>query len=282
MADKGKKTAVKWWIKLPEHFFGQIQMEKMYLVNDAEKRKAIQLIYIKLLLLTVRYDGILPFQHEFPTLAEEIAFTIKENVDDVSMTLEYLLSNALIQQLDDDLYYLTEIPSLTETESEGAERKRKQRAREKAQKMLMSEKDENVTSHDLSQNVTECHDKEKESQINTQRQRENESKRVEQLFASNGKDFCHFWETITEKYPNKNNFSEAKAILLGMLEGESFDEMYHKCSCIGIGINLFLADYRSRNQDDEEGKYIKQLSKWLSNDSDYWIRRAEEYQKTEK
>ena len=272
MAEKGKKTAVKWWIKLPCHWFRQIHMEKMYLVENAESRKAIQLIYIKLLLVTVRYDGILSFQHEFPTLAEELAFTLKEKVEDVELTLKYLTENNLMEKVDDDLYYLTEVPALTDTESEGAERKRKQRERERAEKLLLA-RDESVTSHDKSLTVTSGHAIQSQSQNESQSQSERENQ-IKELLSAHDVNFDDVWLEIQNRYPNKRNLKDALGKFLEMLDAENVEKTKETIRQIIDGISIYLYDYKTKNDDDPNMRFVPQFSRWLEKDASYWMTRA--------
>lgn len=268
MSEKGKKTAVKWWIKLPCHWFNQIHLEKMYLVENAEKRKAIQLIYIKLLLATVRYDGILSFQHEFPSLAEELAFTLKEKVEDVELTLKYLTENNLMEKVDADLYRLTEVPALTDTESEGAERKRRQRERERAEKLLSADKDESVTSHDKSLSVTSGHHIQSQSENQNQSERESQ---IKELLSAHGVNFGDVWLEIQNKYPNKRNLTDALGVFLLMIDVDNYERTKETIRQINDGISIYLNDYRQKNDDDTTMKYVPKFANWLEKDAPYWM-----------
>ena len=99
------------------------------------------IIYLKLQLKAIKSDGILKFDHLESTIAEELALDIDENVDNVKVTLSYLVSCGLAETNDEASYLF--IPYAVENVgSEGSSAQRMREARER-KKLLPAE--ESVT-----------------------------------------------------------------------------------------------------------------------------------------
>ena len=86
------------------------------------------IIYLKLLLLSLKDSGKLYYDGVETDFIKEIALTIDESEDNVMVTVNYLVTQRLIEVIsENDEYFLTEIPSLIGSETASTRRSRKYR-----------------------------------------------------------------------------------------------------------------------------------------------------------
>jgi len=75
---------------------------------------------------------------------KELALTIDETDDDVMVTVSYLVAQGLMEIIvENDEYFLTEIPDMVGSETASTRRSRKSRQMKKEQKMLQCNTDAN-------------------------------------------------------------------------------------------------------------------------------------------
>ena len=82
-----------YWIKLKEDFFSQPYIKKLRKIAGGD---TYTIIYLKILLLSVKNNGYIIFQHIEKTLAEELALIFDEDTDNVTVTIEFMRANKLI------------------------------------------------------------------------------------------------------------------------------------------------------------------------------------------
>lgn len=138
-----------YWLKLKNDFFKDKRIKKLRKIAGGD---TYTIIYLKMQLLSLQDDGALYFDGVEDTFEEEIALQIDEDVEDVKITIGFLLRHNLLEQLDGNEYQLPETKSCIGSETANAEKMRNLRAK----KML--EDNKSVT---MLQNVTKC-DVEKE------------------------------------------------------------------------------------------------------------------------
>ncbi|MHB1704174.1 MAG: phage replisome organizer N-terminal domain-containing protein [bacterium] len=118
-----------YWIKLKEDFFSQPYIKKLRKIAGGD---TYTIIYLKILLLSVKNNGYIIFQHIEKTLAEELALIFDEDTDNVTVTIEFMRANKLIEQIENENeYLLPDMLSLIGTESDSAKRVREYRERQK-------------------------------------------------------------------------------------------------------------------------------------------------------
>lgn len=125
MTNSSKKY---FWLKLKEDFFRQKEMKKLRKIAGGD---TFTIIYLKLMLLSMKTDGLLEFSGIEETFAEELALEIDEDADNVGVTLNFLQKCGLVEILDNSEILLTKVTEMTGKESESAERVRKLRDRKK-------------------------------------------------------------------------------------------------------------------------------------------------------
>lgn len=117
-----------YWLKLKEDFFTDIRMRRLRKISAGG---TYTIIYLKLLLLSLRDEGKLYFEKVDETFAKELALVIDETEDDIMITLQYLERVGLIEVIAEDEYFLTELPALIGSETDWASKKRKYRGQRK-------------------------------------------------------------------------------------------------------------------------------------------------------
>ena len=118
-----------YWLKLMKDFFSNPKIKKLRKLAGGD---TFTVIYLKLQLLSIDNEGVLIFQGIENTFEEEMALTIDEDIDNVTVTLNYLLSQGLMEKIGENEYLLTETQYLIGSESSVTQRVRKHREMKKA------------------------------------------------------------------------------------------------------------------------------------------------------
>ena len=114
-----------YWLKLKEDFFNEKRIKRLRKISGGD---TYTIIYLKLLLLSLKSNGKLCYDEVESDFIKELALTIDESEDDVGVTLTFLLKQKMIEELvEDKEYFLTEIPRLIGSETAWADKKRKYR-----------------------------------------------------------------------------------------------------------------------------------------------------------
>ena len=83
------------------------------------------------MLLSLKDEGKLYFEGVEDNFASEIALALDEDAENVKLTLAFLQRHGLIEICDDCEYQLTEVPTITGSETASAMRVREHRERKK-------------------------------------------------------------------------------------------------------------------------------------------------------
>lgn len=119
-----------YWLKLMSDFFSQPKIKKLRRIAGGD---TYTIIYLKLQLLSLQNGGSLFYEGIEETFPAEIALTIDEDADNVSVTLNYLESQGLLVRTDEGTYLLPETVCLIGGECASAGRVRKHRERKALQ-----------------------------------------------------------------------------------------------------------------------------------------------------
>lgn len=149
-----------YWLKLMKDFFTNPKIKKLRKLAGGD---TFTIIYLKLQLLSLDNEGVLIFQGIENTFEEEMALTIDEDVENVSVTLNYLISQNLMEVLSKTEYLLTETQCLIGSESSVTKRVRKHRE----QKALQCNANETIcnTEIDIEKEIDKEIDIKKEEKI---------------------------------------------------------------------------------------------------------------------
>jgi len=137
----GKKY---FWLKLKDDFFNQKEIKMLRKIAGGD---TYTVIYLKMLLLSLKNDGKIFFDGIADNFVEEIALDIDEEEDNVQITMNFLAQKQLIEFADDNNeFYLSNIASMIGSETDSARRKRKQRFKEQKINTIDESNRDNVTT----------------------------------------------------------------------------------------------------------------------------------------
>ncbi len=234
-----------YWLKLKNDFFTQPRIKKLRKIAGGD---TYTIIYLKMQLLSLPDEGKLFFDGIEDDFAEEIALTIDEDVDNVKVTLQFLISQGLIEVITDNEFLLTETQSLIGSEGETAERVRKYRAN------LVNKSD--IKALQCNADVTNCN-----TDIDIEKDIEKEKKKD---------NICPFFENLWEIYPNKKGKNKVSKKALKEIATIGEEKMTvaierYKKSIVGTdtkfikhGSTFFNGDYVDYLEEDEN--ITKQLA----------------------
>ena len=184
-------TKKYYWLKLKEDFFRDKKIKKLRRIAGGD---TYTIIYLKMQLLSLKREGKLLFEGVEENFVEELALEIDEEPDNVKMTVAFLLSNKLIEEIDEDEYMLPQAVESMGSESSSAARVRKHRAKKKAQLPAPENAGalpgENTQALQCNTSVTNCNteietelekekEKEKETDLQTNPPQEEEFTEIE-------------------------------------------------------------------------------------------------------
>lgn len=118
-----------YWFKLKNTYFNQLVQKKM---KRQKNGKDMQIIYLRMLLLSLDSQGYIHYQGVYGSIEEELAEEFDESVELIKETIKFLVSNNMIIQSKnekEESYYIPEAIENTGKECESAERVRQYRER---------------------------------------------------------------------------------------------------------------------------------------------------------
>lgn len=117
-----------YWLKLKNTYFRQLDQKKM---RKQKNGKDMQIIYLRMMLLSIDKGGYIYYQEVYDSIEEELAEEFAEDLDLVQQTVKYLQENNLLEVNDSD-YYLPQAVECTGSECDSAERVRNYRKKKVA------------------------------------------------------------------------------------------------------------------------------------------------------
>lgn len=117
------------WLKLYDDFFTSKRIKKLRSIAGGD---TYTIIYLKMQLKALKTDGYLYFDGVMSDFAEELALDIDESVEDVKVTINYLMSVGLLETNDGEEYKLPFLDNCIGSENASAQRVREHRAKQKA------------------------------------------------------------------------------------------------------------------------------------------------------
>lgn len=168
-----------YWLKLKNDFFEQKEIKLLRRIAGGD---TYTIIYLKMMLKSLKNDGKLFYEFFGDNFDEEIALDIDENPEDVAMTIRYLESKGLIELIEGDEYFLNKVPEMLGSEAYSTERSRRHREKKKLHsdnEMLQS----NANAFQTNRHETDCNEeidieleKEIEKEIEIEIEKSNSSK----------------------------------------------------------------------------------------------------------
>ena len=166
-----------YWLKLKEDFFTDKRIKRLRKISGGD---TYTIIYLKLLLLSLKDSGKLYYDGVETDFIKELALTIDETEDDVMVIVNYLVAQGLMEIItENDEYFLTEIPSLIGSETASTRRSRKSRE----QKALQCNTGATPTQQNCNGDI------EIEKEIDIELEKEGEMKKYPPPFTENIKMF---------------------------------------------------------------------------------------------
>lgn len=97
-----------YWLKLQDNFFKNARIKKLRRIAGGD---TYTIIYLKLMLLTTKTNGVYIYEGIENTIEEEIALKLDEKTDDVKILWQYLLSNQMVEEKENGDVLLPEVSS---------------------------------------------------------------------------------------------------------------------------------------------------------------------------
>jgi len=184
-----------YWLRLKVDFFRQREIKKLRKIAGGD---TYTIIYLKMQLLSLKNEGLLFYEGTEESFEEQLSLEIDEDLDNVKITLAYLFSNNLIEEVKDNEFLLPKAKECMGKESSSAERVRKHRnkqAIEPVQGQTALQCNTNVTN--CNKNVTTEIEIEKEIKIELDKEIEKKietekDKSLSSVVHSNIEVFKHF------------------------------------------------------------------------------------------
>lgn len=155
-------TKKYYWLKLKRDFF---KRHDIRIIEEMPNGKDYVLFYLKLLLESIDHCGELRFSETIPYNEQMLAVITNTNIDLVRSAMKVFVQLKMVEMLDDETIYMTEVKKMVGSETASAERVRAHRAKlDEKQLLLQSNSD-----------VTKCNteiDIEKELEIDTELEKE--------------------------------------------------------------------------------------------------------------
>lgn len=141
LSDKKNQQKRYYWLKLKNTYFSQLTQKKMKRQPDG---KEMQIIYLRMMLLSIDKEGYIYYQGVYDTLEEELAEEFDEKPELVKKTINFLKENEMIVIDDNENCYIPEVINSTGSESYSAERMRRLRAKASQSDRYVTESDADV------------------------------------------------------------------------------------------------------------------------------------------
>lgn len=113
-----------YWLKLQRDFF---KRHDIRIIESMPNGKDYLLFYLKLLCESIDHNGNLRFSDQIPYNEDMLATITNTNVDIVRSAITVFTQLNMMELLDDGTFYMNEVEKMIGSETEWAEKKRKQR-----------------------------------------------------------------------------------------------------------------------------------------------------------
>jgi len=151
-----------YWLKLKRDFF---KRHDIRIIEEMPNGKDYILFYLKMLLESIDHGGHLRFNETIPYNEQMLSVITSTNIDLVRSAMKVFLQLKMVEILDDETIYMTEVRKMTGAETAWAEKKRLSRERQHEDK-------ERTLSLPCPPDVRQEIDIEKELEIDTELEKE--------------------------------------------------------------------------------------------------------------
>ena len=217
---KGKRY---YWLKLKTNFFDSKEMLRLRSIAGGD---TYTIIYLKMLLLSLKTDGLLEYDGVDATQDEEIALLLRENLDNVRLTIAFLKRVGLLEVVNKNDFFLNQVPVLTGSEAESTVRSQKcrQLKREVAEQIEGGEK-----TLQCNANATlmqqKCNARDKSIEIEKENKSKSKSKKIySPSLPSVAEDIVTFLNSVTGSNYRSTTDKTRKLIAARIAEGFTIDD----------------------------------------------------------
>lgn len=123
-----------YWLKLPSNFFIDPRIKKLRRIAGGD---TYTVIYQKIMLLSIINGGVVSFEGIEECFTKELSLVLDEDEENVKVTLAYMQSQNLIEQINPECFLIPAVPPLIGKESDSAERVRRFREKKKVMSLKM-------------------------------------------------------------------------------------------------------------------------------------------------
>lgn len=127
MADESKY----YWLKLKRDFF---KRHDIRIIEEMPNGKDYVLFYLKMLLESIDHDGELRFNETIPYNEQMLSVITHTNIDLVRSAMKVFIQLNMIEVLDNETIFMTEVRKMTGSETTWAQKKRLYRGKESEDK----------------------------------------------------------------------------------------------------------------------------------------------------
>lgn len=173
------------WLKLQSTYFNQLEQKKM---RKQEHGKDMQIVYLRMMLLSLDKGGYIYYQGVYGSLEEELSEEFDEPVEIIKETLDYLRENNMISIDENSDCFVPESLKLTGSESYSAERVRRYRKK--------------LETLHCNADVTVCNE---EKEIEKESERESEKER-----RADYQQVADMYNTICVSFPKLTKLSDKR------------------------------------------------------------------------
>jgi len=113
-----------YWLKLQDNFFKNARIKKLRRVAGGD---TYTIIYLKLMLLTTKTNGVYIYEGIENTIEEEISLKLDEKLDDVKILWQYLLTNQMVEERENGDVLIPEVSNNIGSETYNNIQKKKKR-----------------------------------------------------------------------------------------------------------------------------------------------------------
>lgn len=125
-----------YWLKLQRDFF---KRHDMRIIEEMENGKDYLLFYLKLLVESIDHDGKLRFSDTIPYNEKMLSVVTNTNVDIVRSALKIFSELKMIEVLEDETIYMTEVEKMIGSAADNDNAKRQHRFRERQKTALLED-----------------------------------------------------------------------------------------------------------------------------------------------
>lgn len=129
MSDRGNKRY--YWLKLKRDFF---KRHDIRIIEEMPNGKDYILFYLKLLLESIDHEGALRFNETIPYSEQMLSVITNTNIDLVRSAMRVFTQLKMVEILDDETIYMTEVQKMTGSETKWAQKKRLYRGKQEEDK----------------------------------------------------------------------------------------------------------------------------------------------------